>query len=117
MVVFLWRSCHAEGFGIYKQTNRRCREKNMKILAADLNTLSVRIVTRVFDVLNTQISSWIKYLEHLGPKELRTLWGRIGYTLFTTISVTVHYWSSDHMNYKDGGSGFIFRVHEGNFQS
>ena len=27
MVVFLWRNCYAEGFGIYKQTNRIGREK------------------------------------------------------------------------------------------
>ena len=27
MVVFLWRNCYAEGFDIYKQTNRKDREK------------------------------------------------------------------------------------------
>ena len=32
-------------------------EKNMKILAADLNTLSARTTTRVFDVLNIQMPS------------------------------------------------------------
>jgi hypothetical protein len=26
MVVFLWRNCYAEGFGIYKKTNRKGRE-------------------------------------------------------------------------------------------
>ena len=89
----------------------------MKISAADLNTLSTRTTTRVFDVLNIQISSWIKDLENLVPKELGTLWGHIGYTPFTTMSVTKNYWSPDHINDKDGGSGFIFWVHEGNFQS
>ena len=57
MVVFIWKNCYAEGFGIYNQTNRKDREKNMKISAADLNTLSARTTTRVFDVLNTQMSS------------------------------------------------------------
>ena len=88
MIVFLWRNCYAEGFDIYKQTNRKGREKNIKISAVDLNTLSVRTSTRVFDMLNTQMSSWIKDLKNLVPKELETLWGRIGYTPFTTMSVT-----------------------------
>jgi hypothetical protein len=30
MVVFGWRNCYTEGFAIYKQTNRKCKEKNMK---------------------------------------------------------------------------------------
>ena len=55
MVVFGWRSCYAEEFGIYKQTNRKGKEKNMKISAADLNTLSARTMTRVFDVLSIQM--------------------------------------------------------------
>jgi hypothetical protein len=117
MVGFGWKNCYAEGFGIYKQTNRKGREKNMKISAADLNTLSARTTTKVFDVLNTQISYWIKDLENLVPKQLGTLWGRIGYTPFTTMSVTENYKSPDHIDDKDGGSGFIFWVHEGNFQS
>jgi hypothetical protein len=45
----------------------------MKILAANLNTLSARTTTRVFDVLNNQMSYWIKNLENLIPKELGTL--------------------------------------------
>ena len=57
MVVFLCRNCYAEGFGIYKQTNRKDRKIIIKNSAADLNTLSARTSTRVFDVLNTQISS------------------------------------------------------------
>ena len=57
MVVFLWRNCYAEGFGIYKQTNRKSKKKNMKISATDLNTPSARTTTRVFDVLNIQMSS------------------------------------------------------------
>ena len=64
MVVFLWRNCYAERFGIFKQTNRKGREKNMKISAADLNTISTRTTTRVFNMLNTQMSSLIKYLEN-----------------------------------------------------
>ena len=116
MVVFGWRNCYAD-FGIYKQTNRKGREKDMKISAVDLNTLSARTVSRVFDVLNTQMSSWIKDLENLVPKELGAMWGRIGNTPFTTMSVTENYWSPDHIDDKDGGSGFIFWVHEGNFQS
>jgi hypothetical protein len=87
----------------------------MKISTADLNTLSVRTTTRIFDVLNIQMSSWIKNLENLGPKELRTLWVRIGYTPFTTMSVTENYWSPDHIDDKYGDSGFMFWVHEGNF--
>ena len=89
----------------------------MKILAADLNTLSSRTATRVFDVLNIQMPSWIKDLKILVPKELGTLWGRLGYILFTTMSVTENYWSLDHIDDKNGSSGFIFWVHEGNFQS
>ena len=54
MVVFWWNNCYAEEFGIYKQTNRKCRKTNMKISAANLNILSVQTSTRVFDVLNTQ---------------------------------------------------------------
>ena len=88
MVVFLWRNCYAEGFGIYKQTNKKCWKKNIKILATDLNILSARTATKVFNVLNIQMLSWIKYLENLVPKELGTLWGRIGYTSFTTMSLT-----------------------------
>ena len=116
-VVFLWRICYVEGFGIYKQTNRKGRKTNMKISAADLNILSARTTTRVFDVLNIQMSSWIKDLENLVPKELKTMWGRIGYTQFTTINVTENYWSHDHIDDKDEGSEFIFWVHEDNFQS
>ena len=40
MVVFLWKNCYAERFGIYKQINRIGREKNMKISTRNLNTLS-----------------------------------------------------------------------------
>ena len=65
--------------------------KYIKISAADLNTLSARTTTRVFDVLNTLMSSWIKDLENLVPKELGILWGRIGYTPFTTMSMTENY--------------------------
>ena len=65
---FLWRNCYVEGLDIYKQTNRKGRKTNMKISAADLNILSARITTRVFDVLNIQMSSWIKDLENLVPK-------------------------------------------------
>ena len=36
---------------------KKNREKNMKISAADLNTLSARTTIRVLDVLNTQMSS------------------------------------------------------------
>ena len=61
--------------------------------------------------------SWIKDLKNLVPKELGTLWGRIRYIPFTMMSVTENYWSPDHIDNKDGGSGFIFWVHEGNFQS
>ena len=89
----------------------------MKISAANLNTLSARTTTGIFDVLNIQMSSWIKDLENLVPKELGTLWGRIGYTPFTTMSVTESYWSPDHIDDKAGDSGFIFRVLEGNFKS
>ena len=117
MVVFGWRNSWADGFGIYKQTNRKGREKNMKISAVDLNTLSARTASRVFDVLNTQMSSWMEDLENLVPKELGALWGRVGNTPFTTMSVTENYWSPDHTDDKDGGPGFIFWVHEGNFQS
>ncbi len=60
MVVFLWRNCYAEGFGIYKQTNRKGREKNMKTSAVDLNTLSAQTTIRVFNVLNTQMSFGLK---------------------------------------------------------
>ena len=42
MVVFRWKNCYAEEFGIYKQTNKKGKEKNIKILAANLNTLSVQ---------------------------------------------------------------------------
>ena len=59
-------------------------------------------------MLNSQMLSWIKDLENLVSKELGTLWGRIGYTPFTTISVTKNYWSSGHIDDKDGGSRFIF---------
>jgi hypothetical protein len=117
MVIFGWRNSRNDGFDIYKQTNRKGTEKNMKISAVDLNTLSARTTSRVFDVLNTQMSSWIKNLENLIPKELGILWGRIGNTPFTTMSVTKNYWSPDHIDDKDGGSGFIFWVHKGNFQS
>ena len=117
MVVFRWRNYYTERFGIYKQTNRKGRKKNMKISTADLNTLSARTATRVFDVLNIQMSCWIKDLENLVPNELGTLWGRIGYTSFTTMSVTENYWSPDHIDDKDECSGFIFWIHEGNFQS
>ena len=68
MIVFRWRSCYAEGFGLYKQSNKKGREKNMKISATDLNTLSARTTTRVLDVLNTKMSSWIKDFENLVPK-------------------------------------------------
>ena len=115
MVVFGWRNSLADGFGIYKQTNRKGREKRQKISHVDLNTLSARTASTIFDVLNTQMSSWIKDLENLVPKELGALWGRIGNTPFTTMSVTENYWSPDHIDDKDGGSGFIFWVHEGNF--
>jgi hypothetical protein len=117
MVVFLWRNSVADGFGIYKHTNRKGREKKQKNSAVDLNTLSARTANTVFDVLNTQMSSWIKDLENLVPKELGALWGRIGNTPFTTMSVTENYWSPDHIDDKDGGSEFIFWVHEGNFQT
>ena len=60
MVVFGWRNCYAEGFDIYKQTNRKCRKKNMKISAVDLNTLSAQTTIRVFNVLNTQMSFGLK---------------------------------------------------------
>ena len=73
MVVFLWRNYYADGFGMYKQTNRKCRKKIMKISAAHLNILNARTTTRICNVLNTQISSWIKDLEKLVPKELETL--------------------------------------------
>ena len=89
----------------------------MKISAANLNTLSARTMTKVFDVLKTQMLFWIKDLENLVPKELGTLLGHIGYTPFTTMNVTENYWYPDHVDDKDGGSGFIFWVHEGNFQS
>ena len=107
MVVFLWRNCYAARFGIYKHTNRKSKKQNMKIFAANLNTLSGRTTTRVFDVLNIQMSSWIKDLKNLVPKELGTLWDRIGYTSFTTMCVTENYRSFDHIDNKDGGSGFI----------
>ena len=68
-------------------------------------------------MLNIQISFWIKNLKNLVPKELGTLWDRIGYTSFKMMSVTENYWSPDHKDDKDGGSGFIFWVHKGNFQS
>jgi hypothetical protein len=42
----------------------------MKISAADLNTLSARTTTRVFDVFNTQKSSWIEDFEILVPKDV-----------------------------------------------
>ena len=64
---------YAEGFGIYKQTNTKNIEKIMKISAANLNTLSVRTTIRVFDVLHSPMSSWIKDLENIVPKELGTL--------------------------------------------
>ena len=115
MVVFGWRNSYVEGFGICKQTNRKCRLKNMKISAAYLNTLSARTTTKVFDVLNTQMSSWIKDLENSVPKELGILWGRIRYTPFTTMSMTENHWSHDHIDDKDKGFGFIFWIHEGNF--
>ena len=63
------------------------------------------------------MSFWVEDLESLVPKELGTLWGHIGYISFTTMSVTENYWSPDHIDDKDGGSGFIFWVHKGNFQS
>ena len=81
----------------------------MKILAADLNTLRAR--TTIFDVLNIQMSSWINYLENLVSKELETLWGRIGYNSFTTMSLTKNDSPSDHKCDKDGGSGFILLFH------
>ena len=40
----------------------------MKISAADLNISSARTTSRVFDVLNIQMSSCIKDLEDLVPK-------------------------------------------------
>ena len=85
----------------------KSKKQNMKIFAANLNTLSGRTTTRVFDVLNIQMSSWIKDLKNLVPKELGTLWDRIGYTSFTTMCVTENYRSFDHIDNKDGGSGFI----------
>ena len=117
MVVFLWRNCYAEGFGIYKQTNRKGRKKIYKKFSCRFKPLSARTRTRIFDVLNTQMSFWIKDLKNLVSKELGTLWGRIGYTPFTTMSVTDNYWSPDHIDDKDEGSRFIFWVHEGNLQS
>ena len=72
----------------------------MNISAADLNILSARTTTRIFDLLNTQMSSWIKVVKILVPKELGTLWGRIGYTPFKTMSVTENYWSPDHIDDK-----------------
>jgi hypothetical protein len=111
MVVLLRKNCYAEGFGIYKQTNEKDRKKNMKISAADLNTLSARTATRVFNVLNIQMSYWMKDLKNLVPKELGTLWGRIGYTPFTMMSMTENYWSPNHIYDKDGGSDIKKNMH------
>ena len=116
MVVFGWRLTPKE-FGIYVQSNRKGRKRIMPISAVDLHTLSARTANRVYDVLNLKMSSWINDLENLVPRELGTLWGRIGYSPFTTMSVTENYWSPDHIDEKDGGSGFIFWVHERNFLS
>jgi hypothetical protein len=90
MVVFRWRLTPLE-FGIYVQSNRKGRERIMPISAVDLHTLSARTANRVYDVLNLKMSSWINELENLVPKELGTLWGRIGYSPFTTMSVTKNY--------------------------
>ena len=46
------------------QINKKVGKKNLKISAVDLNTLSARTTTRVFVVLNIQMSSWIKNLEN-----------------------------------------------------
>jgi hypothetical protein len=64
-------------------------------------------------ILKINLQSWVDLVDNMIPPSMGPSWGRLGDTLYTTMGLTLNYWSVVHEDKGDSVPSFILWFEKG----
>jgi hypothetical protein len=100
-------------WGIYSQTKRSTWLNKNGPSALQLHWMAEGIAKIINSTLKINLRSWVDQVDNMTPPSLGPSWGRLGDTPYTTMGLTLNYWSAVHEDKGDFIPSFILRFEKG----